>query len=56
MFLTNDGLETHPALSLEPFDGTTELNDYEVNHLHTFQLFPDCDFFINSRYHGRCGT
>ena len=30
MFLTNDGLETIPELLVEPFNGTTEQNDYEV--------------------------
>ena len=30
MFLTNDGLEAIPELLVEPFNGTTEQNDYEV--------------------------
>jgi hypothetical protein len=30
LFLTNDGLEAHPALTLEPFNATAEQNDYEI--------------------------
>lgn len=30
LFLTNDGLDAHPELSVESFNATTEQNDYEV--------------------------
>jgi hypothetical protein len=30
LFLTNDGLDAHPELVIEPFNATTEQNDYEV--------------------------
>lgn len=30
LFLTNDGLDDHTDLVLEPFNATTEQNDYEV--------------------------
>jgi len=32
LFLTNDGIENHAELSLEPFNATIEQNDYEVRH------------------------
>ena len=31
LFLTDDGMEEHPELALEPFNATSELNDYEVS-------------------------
>ncbi|ESK92975.1 yml020w-like protein [Moniliophthora roreri MCA 2997] len=30
LFLTNDGLEEHPDLQVEPFNATAEQNDYEI--------------------------
>ncbi|EIM84487.1 uncharacterized protein STEHIDRAFT_123267 [Stereum hirsutum FP-91666 SS1] len=30
LFLTNDGLEEHPELVVEPFNANTEQNDYEI--------------------------
>ncbi|KAL1699730.1 hypothetical protein EV121DRAFT_215648 [Schizophyllum commune] len=30
LFLTDDGMEEHPELALEPFNATSELNDYEI--------------------------
>lgn len=30
LFLTNDGLEEHSELVLEPFNATSEQNDYDV--------------------------
>ncbi|KAJ7071196.1 hypothetical protein C8F01DRAFT_1206765 [Mycena amicta] len=30
LFLTNGGFETHPKLSVEPFNASTEQNDYEI--------------------------
>jgi hypothetical protein len=30
LFLADDGLEEHPSLSVEPFNATSEQNDYEV--------------------------
>ena len=30
LFLTNNGLDDHPELVVEPFNATTEQNDYEV--------------------------
>lgn len=29
-FLTNEGMEAHPELVVEPFDAKSEQNDYEV--------------------------
>ncbi len=33
LFLTNDGLEEHSKLTLEPFNASAEQNDYEVRCL-----------------------
>jgi hypothetical protein len=30
LFLTNDGLEEHPELTMESFNAMSEQNDYEV--------------------------
>ncbi|KAK7443986.1 hypothetical protein VKT23_015383 [Stygiomarasmius scandens] len=30
LFLTNDGFEEHPELTLEPFNASAEMNDYEI--------------------------
>jgi hypothetical protein len=30
LFLTNEGLDVHPELIVEPFNARTEQNDYEV--------------------------
>jgi hypothetical protein len=30
LFLTNNGLEEHPELTIEPFNANSEQNDYEV--------------------------
>jgi hypothetical protein len=31
LFMTNHGSNEHPELAVQPFDATTELNDYEVS-------------------------
>ena len=36
LFMTNQGLEEHPELVVEPFNANTEQNDYEVGHLFSF--------------------
>jgi len=30
LFLTNSGFDTHPKLTVEPFNANTEQNDYEI--------------------------
>ena len=32
LFMTNHGSNEHPELAVQPFDASTELNDYEVSH------------------------
>jgi hypothetical protein len=38
LFMTNHGSNEHPELAVQPFDASTELNDYEVSHDFFFPL------------------
>ena len=51
LFLTNDGLEEHPELNLEPFNATSEQNDYEVR---IYTLVQIRDLTEYDRFHGHC--
>lgn len=38
LFLTDHGLEEHSELTVEPFNASTEQNDYEVSDIQSFKL------------------
>src|ERR1700704_5725580 len=46
--MTNHGSNEHPELAVQPFDASTELNDYEVSHNFFFPSLSPRPSFIHS--------